>query len=139
MGQTNDGGLRLALERLKWALAMPARPTDDEWFARVRRALAFLQTAWDDHAAVTNSEFAQLLDPSFLPFSPLSQRLGEFRDEHSTLRGQLAALDNQAEEGSRLDLLCRSGRLLVDVMERHVAAERALPCEQPSDPLALSE
>jgi hypothetical protein len=134
MRHTNDGGLRLALERLKWALTVPLRHNDDDWHGRLGRALAFLHTAWDDHSALTNSEFAQVFDPSLLPFTPLSQRFGEFRDEHRALTDQLAVLENQVEESGRVDMICRAARQLLAAMERHLAAERTLAWEETLEP-----
>jgi hypothetical protein len=160
MRPTNDGGLRLALERLKWALAVPMQHHDDDWDGRLSRALTFLQSAWDGHAARTETGFAQVIDPSLLPFTELSQRLSELRHEHSALtdrlvalRGELekprpayrscqdeggqalsAALENPSRSGRSLGTICRRTRQLLAAMERHLSAEQGLDLHESSQP-----
>jgi hypothetical protein len=125
--------MRLALERLKWALTYPKRRTDVDWQGRLRRAVAFLQTAWDDHTAFSDSEFTHLCDLSLLPFTPLSQQLLDLRREHGALSEQLAALGGEAEAACRPDLLCRRTRELLVAMEDHLAVEQALARDEPVD------
>jgi hypothetical protein len=134
MRHTNAGGMRLALERLKWALKYPKRRTEDEWQGRLCRAVAFLQTAWDDHTSTSDFELAHLCDLSLLPFTALSQRLLDLRRDHTTLTEQLAALKKETEAGSRPDLLCRRTRKLLLLVENHLAAEQALVLDESADP-----
>jgi len=129
MWQTNEGGVRLALERLKWALAYPKRSSHQDWNGRLRRAVAFLQMMWKDHITFSNSEFAQVSDPGLLPFTALSQQLLELRREHRSLTAHLAALAKQSGSARRPDLLCRRAEHLLAAMERHLATEHELACD----------
>jgi hypothetical protein len=129
MWQTNEGGVRLGLERLKWALTYPKRSTHDDWNGRLRRALAFLQNAWSEHTTFSNSEFSQIFDPELLPFTALSQQLLDLRREHLSLTAQLAALVKQSWGCRRPDLLCRRTEQLLGAIDRHLAAEQALACD----------
>ncbi len=129
MWLSNEGGVRLALERLKWALTYPRRGSNDDWFGRLLRAVAFLQTAWKDHATFSDIEIAQTSDPELLPFTTLSQQLLELRREHRSLTAKLAALAKQSREGRRPDLLSRRAEQLLAAIEGHLAAEQALACD----------
>ena len=133
MWQTNEGGVRLALERLKWALAYPKRSSVEDWHGRVYRAVVFLQTAWNDHAAVSNSEWDRIFDPGLLPFTTLSQHFLYLRSEHCTLKKKLATLKRQVKKAQRPDLLCRRAEELRVAIERHLAAEHALACDEPTN------
>jgi hypothetical protein len=95
MAALNDGGLRLALGRLKWALGLPQRHTADDWDRRLVRALAALETSWDRHARATEGTFAQVVDPSHLPFTPLSRRIREFSRDHSDFGAEVTALQDE--------------------------------------------
>jgi hypothetical protein len=130
MWQTNEGGVRLALERLKWALAYPKRGAPDDWDGRLQRAVGFLQMAWNDHTTFSNSEFAQIFDPGLLPFTALSQQLLHLRNEHRILTAKLAALARQARVPRRPDLLCQRAQQLLVAMERHLTAEQSLPWDE---------
>jgi hypothetical protein len=98
MSYTNDGELRMALARLHWALQFPLPSPEEDWDGRLSRALAALRDAWDGHAASAETAIAQAVDPSLLPFTPLSQRAGELFQDHVRLHAEIGALDTELSE-----------------------------------------
>ncbi len=152
MVSISDGGLRLALERLKWALSQPMRQSADDWDGRLRRALAALDDAWGQHAVAARASFTQVVDPAGLPFTPLSQHAGALCQDHNDFLGDVRSLQDELASVAALDpasfshdddpsaasfsdpergpqRLARIHRRvtgLVSAMEYHLATERVL-------------
>jgi hypothetical protein len=95
MSAMTDGVLRLALGRVRWALGLPRRNGEDDWERRLVRALAALETAWERHARTTEVTFAQLVDPSHLPFTPEARRIREFSRDHDDFGAEVTALQDE--------------------------------------------
>jgi hypothetical protein len=111
MSALHDGGLRLALGRVKWALGLPRRHAEDAWDRRLGRALATLESAWERHVGATEMAFAQVVDPSHLPFTPLARRIREFSRDHSDFGTEVMALqDELARTPSLYDASLSSGQ-----------------------------
>jgi hypothetical protein len=152
MVPTNDAALRVAVDRLEWALqGLVARR---ESFESMLRALDACQRALIAHAAFweTPQRFFALVDPTLLPFNALQQRVVHLRDEHISLQEQLVRLRAGIQldpvtsiSGSSgpvlggethltLHRLCEIGEQLCSSIREHCTGEHTLL----SEPLATS-
>jgi hypothetical protein len=149
MSPSHDGTLRLAIERVRWALGVPMRYAEDDWDGRRSRALAFLEDALQRHARLVEPILAEAVDAGQLPFTPLSRSAGELLDDHGQFRRQVASLlaeltsqpslyaayysrartdlfghkEPREAASIRLPALCRETRELLQAIEQLVLAD----------------
>jgi hypothetical protein len=149
MTWTKDAPLEVALDRLEWALDKAARQCHQrEAMGPVIRALISMEKALRLHAAAADAPagpFTRLVDPGSLPFTPLSQHVGDLRREHQALERRAAGLRRQLEGAIRsvpahsgpsdaaenalhrhLGLLCKDARPLLADIKRHRDTEKEL-------------
>jgi hypothetical protein len=146
---THDAPLEVGLDRLEWALDKAGRQYyQREAIGPVIRALLSVEKALRMHAAAAEAPagpFTRLIDPSSLPFTPLSQHVGDLRREHQALERRVAGLRRRLEGAIRsvpahsgptddaenalhrhLGSLCKDVRPLMADIKRHRDTEKEL-------------
>jgi hypothetical protein len=151
MVPTQEAALAVALDRVRWALAYPRRHAQDDWDGRLRRALAALRSAWDEHIAHVEALLALVADPAELPFTPVARQARAIRQEHRKLAGEAHQLLKELEavpsvyqsgfntagsgpSGKRLATIVRRAEALAAGVRRHLAAEASLSLADPEVP-----